>query len=808
MHKNLIVSIAASLLLILILLFYYSANKALGTHTSMATRHQAVFNGFQRLDQLMHNAAVSHPDMIQSPEAYPFSQLFITDSVEIALQLQQLRETAIDTQNLQTLAQLHSLIGHEAQWLLNSNVPDSILHHHGGQHLAALLQIDSLISKGTNRTAFLIGYRQQQIAREMTKVRSLIIGFVILSCALLIYTTAVSLKQHSKRKNKEQELTMVLNTISDGVMSVDTQWRYTFLNDAAMANHVGAKASIIGQPIWTVHPGLEESAFGQKYKEAISTGQMQEVEAFFAPQNSWFAARIYPSAEGLTIYYQDVTEKRKAADTMSRMLKEIKDYRFALDEASIVAITDQKGVISHANENFCRISGYTLEELIGKDHRIINSGYHTKEFIRNLWVTIANGKIWKGEMRNRAKDGTIYWVDTTIVPFLNEQGKPYQYIAIRADITQRKEAQERLLISERTYKTIASSIPGSVICLLDRDFRYMLIEGDMLEKLGYAKSDLLGKRAGEALPPDVFKEVEPQLNAVLEGRVMTREVIMNGFDIVSRYIPLKDANGEVDAIMTVAMDVTKLKQAQRDIGELNTNLERTIALRTEELRKSNEELEAFSYSVSHDLRAPLRGIIGFAAVLKEEYGGKLDEEADRIIQIIQQSAGKMGQLIDDLLAFSRTGKQALQKSMLNTTALVEEVIQECSRQDLRQIVRWEIGELPKVNADLNTLRQVWSNLLSNAIKYSSTIESPCIQIGASRQANSWEFFVKDNGVGFDQKYKHKLFRVFQRLHDADEFEGTGVGLALVDRIITKHGGSIRGEGKPGEGACFTFSLPA
>jgi PAS domain S-box-containing protein len=774
----------------------------------MATRHQAVFQGFQRLNQLVHNAAVSHPDMIRSQQAYPFSQLFITDSIEISRQVQELRETAVDTQNLRTLGQLHSLIGREVQWLLKSNVPDSILHQHGREHLAALLQIDALISKGTRRTTFLVSYRQQQIAREMRKVQVLIVLFVILSCALLIYTTAVSLKQYSKRKNKEQELAMVLNTISDGVISIDAQWRYTFLNDAAMANHAGEKASIVGQSIWTVHPGLEESAFGQKYREAFSTGQIQEVESFFAPLKSWFAARIYPSAEGLTIYYQDVTEKRKAADAMSRMLKEIKDYRFALDEASIVAITDQKGIISHANENFCRISGYKLEELIGKDHRIINSGYHSKEFIRNLWVTIANGKIWKGELRNRAKDGTIYWVDTTIVPFLNEEGKPYQYIAIRADITQRKEAQERLLISERTYKTIASSIPGSVICLLDRDFRYRLIEGDMLEKLGFSKSDLLGKQASEALPPEVFNELEPQLKGALAGRVMTREMIMNGFDIVARYIPLKDASGEVDEIMTVAMDVTKLKQAQRDIGELNTNLEGTIALRTEELRKSNEELESFSYSVSHDLRAPLRGIIGFAAVLKEEYGGTLDEEADRIIQIIQQSAGKMGQLIDDLLAFSRTGKQALQKSMLNTTALVAEVIQECSRQDLRQTVRWEVGELPGVNADLNSLRQVWSNLLSNAIKYSSTKERPCIQIGASRKANTWEFFVKDNGVGFDQKYKHKLFGVFQRLHDADEFEGTGVGLALVNRIITKHGGTIRGEGKPGEGACFTFSLPA
>src|ERR1044072_5478298 len=180
---------------------------------------------------------------------------------------------------------------------------------------------------------------------------------------------------------------------------------------------------------------------------------------------------------------------------LRKSVRESSDYQYALDESSIIAITDQKGIIKHANENFCRISKYSREELIGQDHRIINSGFHPKEFIRNLWATIANGKIWKGELRNKAKDGTIYWVDTTIVPFLDEKDKPYQYVAIRADITERKQVEERIIKSEKIYKTIASSIPGSVICLLDRDYRYLLIEGDMIEKIGYKKDTLLGAKA-------------------------------------------------------------------------------------------------------------------------------------------------------------------------------------------------------------------------------------------------------------------------------------------------------------------------
>lgn len=807
MHKNLIIYIAASLLLILVLLLYYSANKTLNTHSALVNRHQLVYNSFQRLGKLINNAAVIHPDMLRSSSTNQFFHIFVTDSSEISLELLNLQQTARDTSIKQILAILQPLIHSEIGWILNSNVPDSIMQHRTGPHFASLLRIDSLINHGTVQTRNLISYQHGLVEREIKKVRTLIVLFIILSGLLLIYTTAVSLTQQSKRKSKEKELAIVLNRISDGVMSIDTKWRYTFLNDAAMTNHPGDRAAVIGQKIWDVHPALESSPFGQKYYEARQTGSVQEVEEYYAPLQSWFSARIYPSSDGLTIYYKDVTEQRRAADQLSQTLKEVRDYRFALDEASIVAITDQKGIILHANENFCKISKYPLQELIGQDHRIINSGYHSKEFIRNLWVTIAKGKIWKGEVRNKAKDGSVYWVDTTIVPFLNDQGKPYQYIAIRADITQRKETEEQLQRSERTYKTIASSIPDSVICMLDRDFRYLLIEGDMLGKLGYAKEDLMGKLASNALSPVVFAELEPEFQTVLSGAIVTKEANRNGYDIVSRYIPLKDTDNQVYAIMTVSIDVTKLKHAQRNINELNKSLERKIALRTEELRKSNEELESFSYSVSHDLRAPLRGIIGFAAVLKEEYGGKLDAEADRILGIVQNNADKMGQLIDDLLAFSRTGKQALQKVDLDTMEMVSEVIQEVIKPDAPHSINWEVGVLPRVNADPNSFKQVWSNLLSNAVKYSGTKADPHIEIGAIAHEDRWEFFVRDNGVGFDEKYKHKLFKVFQRLHDANEFEGTGVGLALVERIIAKHGGSIHAEGEPGKGACFTFSLP-
>ncbi len=391
---------------------------------------------------------------------------------------------------------------------------------------------------------------------------------------------------------------------------------------------------------------------------------------------------------------------------------------------------------------------------------------------------------------------------------MNDAGKPYQYVAIRADITERKLAEEKLVKSEKIYKTIASGIPGSVICLLDRDYRYLLIEGDMIRKLGYSKDQLLGNKAADILSPDIFAGIEEDFKNAFLGETINREVNRSGYDLISKYIPLKDESNIVFAIMTVAIDITALKKAQRNIIMLNRELEDKIAKRTEQLKKSNEELEAFSYSVSHDLRAPLRGIIGFSAILEEDYGQKLDEEGKRIISIIKGSTLKMGNLIDDLLAFSRLGKQSIQKSVINNQILVTGIIDELSNTNKEpKTIHWNIYDLPPVQADLNTIRQVWINLISNAIKYSSSRNDASIEIGSYAENKEIVFYVRDNGVGFNNEYKHKLFKVFQRLHGADEFEGTGVGLAIVEKIVSRHGGRVWAEGKENEGACFYFSLP-
>lgn len=644
-------------------------------------------------------------------------------------------------------------------------------------------------------------------------------------------------KDIDQRIQSEEKFRALLNAAPDATVMVNEAGQIQMMNLQMERLFGYTAAELAGRPVEILIPaelkerhihhrghfvreaGVRAMGAGLELKAVKKDGSTFPVEISLSP--------IHTSFEGLLVSasIRDITERKKTEEEIRKLntelelrvkertqdlqktLREIADYKYALDESSIVAITSQKGIITYVNDNFCRISKYSREELIGQDHRIINSGFHPKIYIRNLWTTIARGSIWRGEIKNRAKDGSYYWVDTTIIPFLNEQGKPYQYVAIRADITPRKEAEEKLVKNERIYRTIASSIPGSVICLFDTDLRYILIEGDMLEKLGYSKSILLGNRMEDVLAADVFAQVHNDFTRVLGGQIVTRENSQEGYDTISRLIPLKDEQHEVYAIMTVTLDITELKKAQRNITELNRGLEEKIVLRTEQLRKSNAEMEAFSYSVSHDLRAPLRGIIAFSEILEEEYGSRLDDEAKRITGIIRNSAMKMGNLIDDLLAFSRMGKRELNKVNISMLPLVQETITELLQHTGRKNITWKVHGIHPAIADVSTIRQVWVNLISNAIKYSANRQQPVIEISSYTENDETVFFIRDNGAGFDEAYKDKLFKVFQRLHDTDEFEGTGVGLALVEKIISRHGGKVWAEGKVNEGACFYFSLP-
>jgi len=263
-----------------------------------------------------------------------------------------------------------------------------------------------------------------------------------------------------------------------------------------------------------------------------------------------------------------------------------------------------------------------------------------------------------------------------------------------------------------------------------------------------------------------------------------------------------DAKQDVNRIIEIFRDLVNELEA---CLELKKDLEKKVQLRTEQLELANKELETFSYSVSHDLKAPLRIIHGFSHMLLEDYQDKLDEKGMRMLNSIMKNSQKMRLLIDELLEFSQIGKQELSKTVIEMDKLVEEVVQEVS-QTYPHKANLVIQPLGQAVGDFNLLKLIYQNLLLNAIKYSSKKESPEIEIGVLENTKAKTYYVKDNGAGFDMEYYDKLFAVFQRLHNQSEFEGVGIGLAIVHRIITKHGGKVWAEGQPRKGATFYFTL--
>lgn len=253
--------------------------------------------------------------------------------------------------------------------------------------------------------------------------------------------------------------------------------------------------------------------------------------------------------------------------------------------------------------------------------------------------------------------------------------------------------------------------------------------------------------------------------------------------------------------------IAQRTQAEATVRALNNSLEQRVAERTAQLQVANKELEAFSYSVSHDLRAPLRAVSGFSSAVLEDYGDKLDAEGRRYLDLIGKGAQDMGRLIDDLLSFSRMNRLQMEHSTVDMTALTRGVVAELSRANEKRHIEFDLSDLPPATGDSAMLRQVFVNLLSNAVKFTATREAACIKIGSRAEAGENVYLVADNGAGFDMRHANKLFGVFQRLHSASEFDGTGVGLAIVQRIVHRHGGRVWAEGQVDHGATFYFSLP-
>jgi signal transduction histidine kinase len=330
-------------------------------------------------------------------------------------------------------------------------------------------------------------------------------------------------------------------------------------------------------------------------------------------------------------------------------------------------------------------------------------------------------------------------------------------------------------------------------------------------------ADVVAKRGTIAYPrgtASLFPDDPGLQRMAVEGYIGTSLFGSEGVAIGILVVMSRKAISEV-ALWTSVLEIfgaraaaeMERRRAEVQLFELNASLERRVIERTAALESVNRELESFSFSVSHDLRAPLRAIDGFAAILLRECHGKLDEHEISLLTRISQNAERMNELIEDLLQFARAGRGTLNSTRIDMRQLVERVIADL-RAGAATGAQITVGNLPPATGDASVLRQVWQNLIGNALKFSRNAAQPKIAIDGAMRQGMIEYVVSDNGAGFDAKYADKLFGVFQRLHTSREFEGTGIGLAIAQRIVQRHGGSIAAEGAVGSGATFRFTLPA
>ena len=685
-------------------------------------------------------------------------------------------------------------------------------------------------------------------------------------CEGQVGVTFTDISERKRAEEARERLAAIVESSGDAIIGKTLDGVITSWNRGAEAVFGFTAAEAVGKPMQMFIPpnraseepdillriGRGESVEHFETVRIRKDGKAIDVSVTISPIRDGSGAIV-----GASKIARDITERKwgeqdlieSLAKTVAA-LKELADIKFALDQHAIVAETDLQGTITYVNEKFSATTGYSKAEAIGQNYRIVNSGYHPKEFFRQMYETIAGGRVWRGEFRNRAKDGSIFWVDGTIVPLLDAQGKPFQYITIRTNITERKRAERAL----RTLSACNESLlrAKDEQSLLDQVCDLVVKVGDYrMAYVGYAEHDekkTVRVVASSGLETGYLDALNLTWVDEERGHGPSGRAIRSGKASVSQDItsdplfapwcedatklgyrsclglPLKSGE-EVLGALTIYATETEVFDVneQRLLEALANNLsygimvlrtrvkrkqaEQGLADKMKELARSNRELEQFAYVAAHDLQEPLRMVASYTQLLAERYSGKLDQDADKFLNYAREGALRMQILIRDLMAFSRVTRTDAPRKNVDCNAALEEALQNLTAAIAESGAVVTHGALPIVWADQTQVAQVFQNLIGNAIKFHNGAPPECA-VRAEKSGGNWLFSVSDNGIGIAPEYAENIFIVFRRLHSRSEYPGNGIGLAICKKIVEHYGGTIWVESKVGEGSTFKFTLPA
>jgi PAS domain S-box-containing protein len=490
-------------------------------------------------------------------------------------------------------------------------------------------------------------------------------------------------------------------------------------------------------------------------------------------------------------------------------------YRSFVEKTSIVSwTTNPAGEVTEDIPSFRAFTGQSYEDVKGNGW---SKGVHPDDLSKTL-------EVWKKAVETKGEyniiyrlkryDGEYRYMSIRGVPVLDVKGKIQEWIGTGQDITEQKIAENKLKQREASLNdaqrlTHLGSWDYDIVNnnLAWSDEFYRIYEINPAE-FGASYEAFLA-----AVHPDDRDFVDKSYTNSVKNKTpynIVHRLLMADGRI--KYIheigeTFYDETGKPLRSIGTGQDITERKLAQDKIQNLNDELEKRVAKRTAQLESANKELETFSYSVSHDLRTPLRAIDGYSMILLEEYNDKLDDEGKRLLNVVRSNTERMSKLIDDILHFSRAGRASISFSDTDLESVLKDILESLEPEIKKKSIQINVGQLPRAVCDRGMIHQVFENLITNAVKFSGKKENPVIEIAGKIEGDNAIYYVKDNGAGFDMKYVSKLFGVFQRLHSDEEFEGTGIGLAIVKQIINRHGGSVWAESEPEKGATFYFSIP-